>query len=107
MSSGTTRQGLVLFGDRPAGLIEETAAGYRFTYRPEYLDSGQPISRSLPLRGEPHESRELFSFFRGLLPEGWYREIVSRTLKIDPSDEFGLLLGTCADCIGAVSVRSA
>ena len=107
MSATRTRKGIVYFGDRRAGLVEETESGCRFTYDPGYLRDGSPISSSLPLQEEPLTSEGLFSFFRGLLPEGWYREVASRTLKIDQRDEFGLLVGTCADCVGAVSVRKA
>jgi serine/threonine-protein kinase HipA len=39
------------------------------------------------------------------LPEGWYREVVCQTLKIDPKDDFGLLVKACGDCIGAVSIK--
>jgi serine/threonine-protein kinase HipA len=59
----------------------------------------------MPLRAAPYRSRGIPSFFEGLLPEGWYLEIVSRTLKVDPTDKFGLLLATCRDCIGPVSIR--
>ncbi len=57
--------------------------------------------------GSSDGARVLFSFFAGLVPEGWYLRIVSQTLKVDPTDTFGLLLRTCGDCIGAVSVREA
>jgi serine/threonine-protein kinase HipA len=61
---------------------------------------------SLPPREEPYESKELFSFFKGLLPEGWYLNIVSATQKVDSKDSFGVLIGTAGtDTIGAVTVR--
>ncbi len=101
-----TRSAEVYFRDRLAGRLDELdGGGYRFGYDQEYLSDGQAISLTLPLQEAPLESPELFSFFAGLVPEGWYLQIVSRTLKIDPSDTFGLLLNTCGDCIGAVSVR--
>jgi len=62
---------------------------------------------TLPLRAEPYVSESLPSFFDGLLPEGWYLEIASKVLKVDPSDRFGMLLATCRDCVGAASVRPA
>ena len=107
MSDENPRKGVVYFKDTPAGVIEGTDTGFSFTYDPAYLQSGVPISHSLPLQAEPFIADRLFPFFRGLLPEGWYLEIVSKTLKIDEHDELGMLLGTCADCIGAVSVRRA
>jgi serine/threonine-protein kinase HipA len=88
-----------------AGVIEETATGYRFAYDPAYLATGRPIGVAFPLRGEPYESQTLFPFFKGLLPEGWFREVVCQTLKIDPKDDFGLLIQACGDCIGAVWIK--
>ena len=105
MSREPFRRAKVKYKDQIAGYLSETATGYRFQYDPTYLRTGQPISISLPLREEPHESRELFSFFRGLLPEGWYLAIVSATAKIDAQDSFGILLATTSDTIGAVTVH--
>ena len=101
------RKDQVLYNDRVAGELSETPTGYRFVYDHAYVRSGHPISASLPLREAPYESRELFSFFRGLLPEGWYLAIVSATAKVDAQDAFGILLATTADTIGAVTVRPA
>jgi len=99
------RKAHVHFSGKPAGIIEETPAGYRFSYDPDYLSNGRQLSVSLPLRAEPYESESLFSFFEGLLPEGWYLEIVSKKLHIDKNDGFGLLLATCKDTPGAVTVE--
>ena len=98
------RQADIYYCDHLAGRLSETDAGYQFIYEDDYLIGGESISLTLPLQAELFESKALFPFFEGLLPEGWYLEIVSRTLKIDPADRFGLLLKTCGDCIGAVSV---
>ena len=101
-----TRQADIYYRDRFAGRVEELDNGdYRFTYDEIYLIDGEPISLTLPLHAEPFESNVLFPFFAGLVPEGWYLNIVSHTIKVDKSDTFGLLLKTCDDCIGAVSVR--
>jgi serine/threonine-protein kinase HipA len=99
------RKARVIFKETPAGAIEETGAGYRFTYDPAYLAKGSPIAVSFPLREQPYESKTLFPFFKGLLPEGWFREIVCQTLKIDSKDEFNLLIKACGDCIGAVWIK--
>ena len=96
----------VLFNKDLAGIIEETENGYRFTYNGEFLKNKKPISVSLPMRAEPYESRTLFSFFEGLLPEGWYMDLVSSKLKMDKKDHFGLLISTCQDTIGAVSIEA-
>ena len=91
---------------RKAGLLERCPDGYRFLYDPDYLSaSGSlPVSLTLPLTDTPYESKTLFPFFLGLLPEGWFLEITCRTLKIDPDNSFDLLAATCRDCIGAVSI---
>ncbi len=100
------RRGQVYFDKDLAGYINETADGYLFEYDKEFLKKNIPISVSLPPRERPYESKELFSFFKGLLPEGWYLDIVAATQKVDREDSFGLLLCTTSgDTIGAVTVR--
>ena len=105
MNQEKFRKAKVLYKNQLAGYLSETPAGYQFTYDQDYIRSGQPISVSLPLREEPYESNELFSFFRGLLPEGWYLAIVSATAKVDAQDAFGILLATTSDTVGAVTVH--
>jgi serine/threonine-protein kinase HipA len=99
------RRANVYFGKRLAGRLWETDQGAAFQYDAAYLTDGKPISLTLPLQPEPYESEELPAFFDGLLPEGWYQEIASKVLKVDPADRFGMLLATCRDCIGAVSIE--
>ena len=100
------RKAKIFYSDQLAGYLTETSSGYTFQYDPEFLKDNIPISMSLPLREELYQSKELFPFFKGLLPEGWYLDIVSTTQKIDSKDSFGLLIGTAsADTIGAVTVR--
>lgn len=100
------RKGQVFFNKELAGYISETKDGYLFKYDKDFLKNNMPISVSLPLREEPYESKELFPFFKGLLPEGWYLDIVTATQKVDREDLFGILLCTTSgDTIGAVTVR--
>lgn len=99
------RKANVLFKGEPAGIIEETESGFRFSYDVEFLKSGRSIAVALPLQPQPFDSDRLFPFFEGLLPEGWYKSIVCRTIKIDEEDSFGILIRACHDCIGAVSVE--
>lgn len=101
-----SRKAHVHYRDRLAGTLTELpGGGYRFVYDTAYLEHGPAISLTLPLQSEPFESSELFSFFAGLVPEGWYLRIVAPTIKVDERDTFGLLLHTCQDCIGAVSLQ--
>ena len=104
MDSQMFRKARVNYNNQLAGYLWETDNGFRFIYDEDYLRLGQPVSVSLPLRKEPYESRDLFSFFQGLLPEGWYLNIVSATTKIDANDSFGLLLATTGNTTGAVTV---
>jgi serine/threonine-protein kinase HipA len=102
-----TRIGQVLLSGQPVGVIEEFDDKTRFTYTPEWLarNDAVPVSLTLPLRSKPYESTGLHPFFENLLPEGWLLEVSSKKLKISKEDPFGLLLATCADCVGAVEIE--
>ncbi len=101
------RSARVFLRDRFAGMLSEIDGGYSFCYDSEYLaDSSFPsISLTLPKRKEVYLSKVLFAFFDGLIPEGWLLNVVTHNWKIDMKDRFGLLLLSCKDCIGAVSVE--
>ena len=101
------RKALVYYGDVVAGTLTETDEGYSFAYAFEYLTSknSEPVSLTLPLSDHPYQSRVLFSFFDGLIPEGWMLDIAEKNWKLDERDRMGLLLNCCRDCIGAVSIR--
>ena len=77
-----------------AGILKETDSGYSFVYDSDYLESENPtaVSLTLPLQSKEYTSKTLFTFFDGLIPEGWLLDIVSRNWKIDRKDRFGLLL---------------
>lgn len=98
---------VVFYGDKRAGILSKYSKGYEFIYDSSYLNDpdARPISLSLPLRVEKYGSPRLFSFFDGLLPEGWLLDVTSSFAKIDRDDKFRLLLHTGFDPIGAVSVR--
>jgi serine/threonine-protein kinase HipA len=101
------RIGYVYVYSNYAGTIEENDDGYRFCYDEEYLkgDNPKPVSLTLPLRKEPYISKTMFSFFDGLIPEGWLLALSEENWKVDRRDRMGLLLSVCADPIGSVSVR--
>lgn len=100
------RQGEVWIEGLKAGTICETENGYLFVYDKDYLSlpSAEPVSLTLPLRKEPYESKVLFPFFDGLIPEGWLLNIAERNWKIRRHDRMALLMTCCRDCIGNVSV---
>ena len=101
------RSALIWYGDQKAGILEETDEGYRFRYAPLYVQAGgPPVSQTLPVRDIPYDSKTLFPFFDGLIPEGWLLDLGARNWKLDTRDRFGLLLAFCRDPIGAVGVEA-
>lgn len=89
-----------------AGILKETDEGYEFSYNEEYLAdaASAPVSLTLPLTDKPYQSKVLFPFFDGLIPEGWLLDVALRNTDISELDRFALLLLCCKDCICAVSV---
>jgi len=89
-----------------AGMLKEDDEGYHFSYQEAYLNSKdpEPISLTIPLSNEQYSEKILFPFFDGLIPEGWLLEIAVNNWKLDSRDRMSILLATCHDCIGAVSV---
>ena len=102
------RQAAVLLDGRRVGVIAEDPDGRstRFVYDVDWLrePDSEEIALTMPLRSEPYRSSDLLPFFANLLPEGWLLEIATSKLKISKDDAFGLLVATCRDCPGAVSV---
>jgi serine/threonine-protein kinase HipA len=88
-----------------AGLLEELEPyrRYRFTYLDGY--DGDPISRTMPVRGEPYEFSTFPAFFDGLLPEGEMLDGLLRQRKLDARDRFGQLLAVGCELVGAVTVQ--
>ncbi len=101
------RTAYVYVRDTFAGTLKETDSGYSFIYDSDYLatKNATAVSLTLPLQAEEYTSKTLFSFFDGLIPEGWLLDIVSRNWKIDRKDRFGLLLVACKDPIGNVRIK--
>lgn len=89
------------------GILTEDSEGFHFQYEGAYLNSdlAEAISLTLPLAVTKYSSNILFPFFDGIIPEGWLLEIATKNWKIDDRDRMSVLLATCYDCIGAVSIR--
>jgi len=102
-----SKKGRVFYSGIFAGIIEELDDYYQFSYAKEYLlnPSASPISLTLPLQTKPYRDSTLFSFFDGLIPEGWFMERVVDNWKINPRDRMALLLASCRETIGAVTVE--
>jgi serine/threonine-protein kinase HipA len=89
-----------------AGILTESDGGYDFVYDKTYLATpgAKPVSLTMPLRAHEYHSNTLFAFFDGLIPEGWLLDIAKDHWKVSANDRFELLLLTCRDTIGAISV---
>lgn len=101
------RSGNVFMKNVFCGVVGETDGGYFFVYNKDYLQKKgvQAVSLTLPLQEKSFQSKTLFAFFDGLIPEGWLLDLAEKNWKINYKDRMGLLLNCCKDCIGAVSVQ--
>jgi serine/threonine-protein kinase HipA len=91
-----------------AGTLTEDENGYHFQYEKSYLENSEAeaISLTMPLTEKEYQSKVLFPFFDGLIPEGWLLDIAQKNWKLNPRDRMSILLKTCHDCIGAVSIQN-
>ncbi len=98
---------MIYMYDNYAGLLSQDEEGYHFVYDGDYLISShsKAVSLTLPLQENAYHSNTMFSFFDGLIPEGWLLYIAEKNWKLNTRDRMGLLMTCCLDCIGAVSVR--
>lgn len=96
----------IFYKDSLAGVLTEIESGYEFCYDKEYLETkgAEAVSLTLPLTAKSYQSKILFPFFDGLIPEGWLLDVALRNTDISSLDRMSLLLLCCKDCIGAVSV---
>jgi serine/threonine-protein kinase HipA len=100
------RSGNVYIKHLFCGVIHENENGYSFQYDRSYLnhDFAQAVSLTLPLKEMAYDSKTLFAFFDGLIPEGWLLDLAEKNWKINHNDRMGLLLTCCKDCIGDISI---
>lgn len=98
--------GKVYFDGVPCGILKHSDE-YYFSYLSSWLkkEGAEPISLTMPLTDKVYKSKRLFPFFDNLIPEGWILDVVIKNSNIDPVDRMELLLKTCKDPIGAVSVE--
>lgn len=100
------RKANVFLHEKLAGVLAETDAGYSFLYDLDNINGEEvfSVSQTLPVTKKVFQSKVLFPFFDGLIPEGWLLDIAIDNWKINARDRFGLLLACCKNTIGAVSV---
>ena len=101
------RKATVFYKNILAGIVAENEDGYSFQYDDAFLNSASAtsVSLTLPIQKQSYQSKLLFPFFDGLIPEGWLLNIAVANWKINARDRFGLLLTLCNDCIGCVSIK--
>ena len=102
------KRGKVIIQDKIAGHVWQDDNGYWFKYTDEYINNpvyGQ-VSQTLPVEGKIfNDKKSMIAFFDGLIPEGWLLDIAVDYWKVKANDRFELLLTTCRDTIGAVTVE--
>ena len=102
------RQAAIYYKDLLAGMLTETDDGeYTFQYEEKYVEEHpkECITLTMPVSSKAYTDKRLFSFFEGLIPEGWLLTIAAESWKINKNDRMGLLLACCKNTIGAVSVH--
>lgn len=102
------RSAAIYYKEDLAGILTETDDGeFLFQYEDKYIAEhpNQFLTFTMPVVSKLFIHNRLFSFFEGLIPEGWLLDIASDNWKINQNDRMGLLLACCQNCIGAVSVQ--
>lgn len=84
------RKAEIKIHDITAGWLSQDENGYHFIYEVSYLKmaDAEPVSLTLPLQEIPFNSKMLFPFFDGLIPEGWLLDIAERNWKLNTRDRF-------------------
>lgn len=103
------RSAEIYYHDVLAGILTETDEGYFiFRYDEKYVLNypTQFLTFTMPVSKYVYREKYLFSFFEGLIPEGWLLDVAKEHYKINPNDRMGILLACCQNCIGAVSVKA-
>ena len=100
--------GYVYYDEIFAGkIIQDDNNEFVFEYDDKYFDDKncKAISLTLPKNNKKYTSNILFPFFDGLIPEGYLLEVALKKFNIASNDRMALLLKTCRNPIGIVSVR--
>ena len=93
----------------PVGMIfGENFQVAQFGYFDNYLanPNAHPISISLPLQEEPFSTQKTRNFFDGLLPEGFMRTTISKSLHASEDDYLSVLALLGKECLGAIKVTN-
>ena len=102
------RKAEIYYHEVLAGILTENEEGhFIYQYDEEYVKNypDQFLTFTMRVTAKPFHDKRLFSFFEGLIPEGWLLDIAVKNWKVKPNDSMGLLLACCQNCIGAISVK--
>lgn len=102
------RIGYVYYNDNLCGTITQSDDNvFIFEYTEAWFEDEhtKSISITMPKTKKRYESNILFPFFDGLIPEGYLLEVALKKYNILSNDRMALLLKTCHNPIGIVSVR--
>lgn len=102
------RKGYVFYDDVLCGTIIQTDDNlFVFEYSDDWFldENKKPVSLTLPKTNKRYESNILFPFFDGLIPEGYLLEVALKKYNLSSNDRMALLLKTCHNPIGIVSVK--
>ena len=77
-----------------------------FSYDEEYSSNSEqrPISMNFPKEKKFFTPLATRNFFEGLLPEGFTRRFIAKTLRADNADYIAILRELGSECIGAIKI---
>ncbi len=101
------RQLVVYLNGEPVGTLDQGDEELlQFRYRADWLERRDaiPLSRSLPLQGDPFKGKHARPFFAGILPDEGPRRQIAAILGISERNDFVMLERIGGECAGAVSL---
>ena len=94
----------VYLNGRKAGRLVDNNGEMSFSYLGDYLESNEcePLSYSVPLRGDAFGHAEIEPFLSNLLPDDIVRTRIAEILQIPRENTFALLRALGGDCAGGI-----
>jgi serine/threonine-protein kinase HipA len=98
---------IVYLNAERVGTLDQDDSGLLiFLYEEAWLGRADatPLSRALPLQGEPFRGKYARAFFAGILPDEEPRRQIASVLGISERNDFAMLERIGGECAGAVSL---
>ncbi len=102
------KKGIVYYDNQECGtIIQNDDNKFIFEYNDDWFNNPlkESVSLTLPKTAKLYESNILFPFFDGLIPEGYLLEAAIHKYSLNSNDRMSLLLKTCHNPIGIVSIK--